>query len=107
MSTLLASHRQALASVAALCEGQTALLRATELACRMGGGEGRRETYLRQMGLLCMQQKLLASLHVARSDDRHVAPARRASRTSTRLELRAGPAPAPGVAGRGTGFGAA
>ena len=61
LSTLLASHRQALASVAALCEGQTALLRATDLACRMGGGEARRETYLRQMGLLCMQQKLLAS----------------------------------------------
>ena len=61
MKTLVESHKRALASLTALCDGQNALVRATELACRVGGGEAGRAQYLQQMEILCMQQKLIAS----------------------------------------------
>ena len=77
LKTLLESHRRVLKNVQALSEGQVALVRATELAGRMGGGEARRmHEYLDQMEMLCMQQKLLAMQLVdAIQCDKAAAPA--------------------------------
>lgn len=76
LKTLLESHRRVLKNVQALSEGQVALVRATELAGRMGGGEARRMQYLDQMEMLCMQQKLLAMQLVdAIQCDKAAAPA--------------------------------
>ena len=59
LRTLLESHKQVLGNMRALCDGQLALVKTHELARRVNG-EGVRGTYLQQMGLLAMQQKLLA-----------------------------------------------
>ena len=60
LRTLLASHRGALKTMGALCDGQMALIRQAESAARLRGEEPR-AGYLAQMAVLSEQQRLLAS----------------------------------------------
>jgi hypothetical protein len=56
--TLLESHKRVLGNIKALCDGELALVKAHELAARLQG-EAKRPEYLRQMQMLCQQQRLL------------------------------------------------
>ena len=59
LSVLLASHEAVLRNMKQLCDGQLAVIKGHKMAANLSG-DANKQTYLKQMGLLAQQQRLLA-----------------------------------------------